>query len=73
MLTLRDVAAKAGVSASTVSLVLNGLDEGRIRPALSAHVRQVADELGYVPDLMARGLRTRRTHTIGLLSDQAAA
>ena len=72
MLTLRDVAAKAGVSASTVSLVLNGLDEGRIRPALSAHVRQVADELGYVPDLMARGLRTRRTHTIGLLSDQVA-
>ena len=72
MLTLRDVATKAGVSASTVSLVLNGLDEGRIRPALSAHVRQVADELGYVPDLMARGLRTRRTHTIGLLSDQVA-
>jgi LacI family transcriptional regulator len=72
MLTLRDVAAKAGVSPSTVSLVLNGLDEGRIRPALSAHVREVADALGYFPDLLARGLRTRKTHTIGLLSDQVA-
>jgi len=72
MLTLKDVAEKAGVSVSTVSLVLNGRDAGRIRPELSERVREIADALGYVPDLMARGLKTRRTHTIGLLSDQVA-
>ncbi|PZF62762.1 LacI family transcriptional regulator [Curtobacterium sp. MCBD17_013] len=72
MLTMKDVATRAGVSTSTVSLVLSGRHKGRVRDAVVEHVRDVADMLGYVPDLMARGLRTRQTHTIGLISDRVA-
>src|ERR1700709_1905861 len=72
MLTMKDVAEKAGVSISTVSLVLSGRDEGRVRPERGAMIRQIAEELGYLPDLMARGLKTRRSHTIGFLSDHVA-
>jgi LacI family transcriptional regulator len=70
--TLRDVASQARVSVSTVSLVLNGRDEGRVKPALSRRVRKAAAELGYVPNLLARGLRTNQTQTIGLISDRVA-
>ncbi len=69
---MKDVAEQAGVSVSTVSLVLNSRDEGRITPEVAERVRRVADDLGYVPNLNARGLRTRQTRTIGLLSDQVA-
>ncbi|WP_144710362.1 LacI family DNA-binding transcriptional regulator [Curtobacterium pusillum] len=72
MLTMKDVATRAGVSVSTVSLVLSGRHQGRVRDSVVEHVRDVADTLGYVPDLMARGLRTRQTHTIGLISDRVA-
>lgn len=72
MVTLKDVAAQAGVSVSTVSLVLNQRDSGRITPEVAERVRRVARELGYVPNLLARGLRTKQTRTIGLLSDQVA-
>ncbi|MFZ6993166.1 LacI family DNA-binding transcriptional regulator [Curtobacterium sp. RRHDQ66] len=72
MLTMKDVATRAGVSISTVSLVLSGRHKGRVRDSVVDHVRDVADTLGYVPDLMARGLRTRQTHTIGLISDRVA-
>ncbi|WP_188193193.1 LacI family DNA-binding transcriptional regulator [Nonomuraea sp. SYSU D8015] len=72
MATLKDVAERAGVSVSTVSLVLNGQDARRVKPAIGERVRQAADELGYAPNLLARSLRTRRTRTIGLLSDMVA-
>ncbi|WP_019818780.1 LacI family DNA-binding transcriptional regulator [Saccharomonospora saliphila] len=70
--TLREVAARARVSVSTVSLVLNDRDGGRVKPALSRRVRAAAEELGYAPNLLARGLRTSRTQTIGLISDRVA-
>jgi LacI family transcriptional regulator len=70
--TLKDVAERAGVSVSTVSLVLNGRDAGRVKPAIGERVRRAADELGYAPNLLARSLRTRQTKTIGLLSDMVA-
>lgn len=70
--TLRDVAVAARVSVSTVSLVLNGRDGGRVKPALSRRVRKAAEDLGYAPNLLARGLRTSQTQTIGLISDQVA-
>ncbi|NEM92294.1 LacI family DNA-binding transcriptional regulator [Galbitalea soli] len=72
MTTLKDVGRRAGVSASTVSLVLNGRDAGRVQPSISARVRLAARELGYAPNLVARSLRTNQSHTIGLLSDQVA-
>jgi DNA-binding LacI/PurR family transcriptional regulator len=63
--TLRDVAADAGVSASTVSRALNG--DPRIRQPTRARVEYVAARLGYVPNQAARSLVLRATHTLGLL------
>ena len=71
--TLRDVASSAGVSRTTASYILNGrADEMRIAPATVARVRAVVAELDYRPNRTARSLRTRRTATVGLISDQIA-
>lgn len=72
MLTLKDVARHVGVSISTVSLVLNDRSDGRVKPEVAERIRATAAELGYVPNLLARGLKTRQTHTIGLVSDRVA-
>lgn len=58
MSTLCDVAAAAGVSASTVSRVLNGKDNGFISEATAERVRQAAAELDYRPSAAARSLVT---------------
>lgn len=68
---ISDVAAAAGVSTATVSLVLNRRDV-RIPPETQERVRQAAERIGYTPNSLARGLRTSRTRTIGLVSDQIA-
>lgn len=61
---IRDVAAAAGVSITTVSDALNG--KGRLPEATRRHVREVADRLGYRPSAAARTLRTGRSGLIGL-------
>jgi LacI family transcriptional regulator len=63
--TLYDVARLAGVSTATVSRVLHGQD--RVRAATRARVRQVIEELGYVPDGAAQSLSRRRKNVIGLV------
>ncbi len=63
--TLRDVARQAGVSPMTVSRVVN--DSGPVSPALRSRVEQALAETGYVPNIVARNLRARRTDTIALL------
>lgn len=68
---ISDVAAAAGVSASTVSLALNKAD-ARIPDSTRQRVREAAEALGYAPSSLARGLRTQRTRTVGLISDQIA-
>jgi LacI family transcriptional regulator, galactose operon repressor len=64
--TLHDIAAHAGVSIRTVSRVVND------RPGPAAHtrarVRASIDELGYRPNLLARGLVTRQSFTLGLVA-----
>ena len=65
MTTLRDVARRAGVSPMTVSRVVNG--SGRVSPELRARVEQALAETGYLPNTVARNLRTRRTDTIALV------
>ena len=65
---IRVVAKAAGVSTTTVSHSLN--DVGRISPATRERVRRIAAELGYAPNHLARGLRTQRSETIGLLGDE---
>ncbi|MDX3581025.1 LacI family transcriptional regulator [Streptomyces europaeiscabiei] len=61
---IRDVAAAAGVSITTVSDALNG--KGRLPDATRRHVREVADRLGYRPSAAARTLRTGKSGLIGL-------
>lgn len=66
--TLRDVAAKAGVSPVTVSVVLNGTRSGtRVSEATKGRIRSAARELGYHPNAVARGLSRRRMDTIGVV------
>lgn len=65
--TMSDVARLAGVDASTVSRALNGRTPSSLRPETVAKVQAAAEQLGYRPNVLARGLRTQRTHTIGLL------
>ncbi|RLK46683.1 LacI family DNA-binding transcriptional regulator [Microbacterium telephonicum] len=65
------MAAAAGVSATTVSLVLNDV-ESRISRETRDRVRSAAEAVGYAPSSLARGLRQRRSQTVGLISDQIA-
>lgn len=70
---LVDVARRAGVSATTASLVLAGRhDQVRISAATQRTVRRAAEELGYRPNLAARALRTSTSAMIGLVSDMIA-
>ena len=64
-ITIADVAAHAGVSKTTVSRVLNG--KGELNAATAARVRQVIEELGYVPSAGAVGLARGRTQIVGML------
>jgi LacI family transcriptional regulator len=63
--TIRDVAARAGVSVATVSKVLN--DRYGVAAATSARVREVIAELGYEASLVAQSLRNHRTNVLGIL------
>ncbi|MFE2746266.1 LacI family DNA-binding transcriptional regulator [Streptomyces scopuliridis] len=69
---MRDIATRCGVSISAVSLVLNDQHDGRMSVDTAERIRQATEELGYLPNLAARGLRTRQTRTLGLLSDVAS-
>ena len=64
--TIRDVARMAGVSLSTVSQVLNGRS-GYASADTRDRVLEVARELNYLPNALARGLVTSRTSTLGLI------
>lgn len=69
-ITLADIAARTGLSASTVSMVLNNRPGSRIPEATAQRVREIAQELGYAPDRTARGLRTGRSEALGFISDE---
>jgi len=64
--TLRDVAALAGVSIATVSKALNGREH--VRAETRARVQLAADKLHFTPNVVAQGLLTGRTGTVGLLT-----
>lgn len=65
MSTITDVAQRAGVSAMTVSRVLN--QSGYASEETRARVLAAAAELGYMPDALARSLRVKRTQTLALI------
>jgi DNA-binding LacI/PurR family transcriptional regulator len=69
---MADVAARAGVSTATVSMVLNGVNSTRISPQTQQRVREAAEAVGYKPNSVARSLRTQQTRMVGLISDTIA-
>ncbi|MFP4179884.1 MAG: LacI family DNA-binding transcriptional regulator [Spirochaetaceae bacterium] len=62
---LKDIAEKAGVSINTVSRSLK--DKPDISEKTRQRIRQIADELGYIPHANASGLRSRKSNTIGII------
>src|SRR5690349_7260028 len=64
--TIRDVAAMAGVSIGTASKALNG--QGKLRAETRDRVAAAARELGFAPNMLARGLLAGRTYTAGVIT-----
>jgi LacI family transcriptional regulator len=65
--TLRDVAEAAGVHAATASRALNPATRGLVNAETARRVIKVAETLGYRPNPIARGLKTSKSSTIGLV------
>jgi LacI family transcriptional regulator len=65
--TIRDVARVAKVHPGTVSRALNEATRALVNPQTAERVLKAAEELGYRPNRIARGLKTSRSHTIGVL------
>lgn len=65
--TSKDVAKQAGVSQSTVSRVFNSPQGCTVKPHVKERVLRVAKELGYRPNLVARGMISGRTNIVGLV------
>ena len=66
-ITSKDVAKQAGVSQSTVSRVFNSPQGCTVKPLVKERVLSVAKELGYRPNLVARGMISGRTNIVGLV------
>lgn len=72
-ISIKDIAQQAGVSPTTVSFVLNGKGkEKRISEQVSKRILKIAGKLKYKPNQLARGLRTGKTKTIGLIVEDIA-
>lgn len=70
IVTMRDVAERAGVSVTTVSHVIN--ETRPVSDELRDRVRSAMDQLGYRPNRLARSLRQGRTYTIGMIVPDSA-
>jgi LacI family transcriptional regulator len=65
--TLRDVARSAGVHPATASRALNPQTRALVNAGTAERVLEAATRLGYVPNPMARGLKTNRSFTVGVV------
>lgn len=70
MASLKEIAARCGVSVASVSKALN--DHKDIGAETKERIRQVAKEMGYLPNAQARALKTNRTYNIGVLFEDEA-
>lgn len=66
--TINDIAKAAGVSKTAVSFAFN--DPSQLAQATASHIREVAEQMGYTPDPVARSMTTKRTNALGLLLPQ---
>ena len=66
MVTLKDIAKKAGVSSMTVSRVMNG-NTKEVSGKTSERIKKIAREMGYVPNSSARALASRSSRLIAAL------
>lgn len=64
MVSIRDIAKKAGVSVTSVSYALNG--SPKVSRKTKEHIKRIAEELNYRPNAAARTLKARRTKKIGI-------
>lgn len=69
MVRLKEIAEAAGVSVMTVSKALR--DKPDLAVATKARIRELANRMGYVPNISAQGLRSRQTHLFGLVISAA--
>ena len=68
MVTIRDVAKESGFSSTTVSIVLNDAPLARYIPLVTKkRIERAAEKLGYRPNQFARSLRSKRSHTVGVM------
>lgn len=65
-ISMKDIAQHVGVSIALVSYVMSGR-EGRVSPDMEVKIRSAAAELNYQPNLIARSLKSGKTHTLGLI------
>ncbi|HEX6365553.1 MAG TPA: LacI family DNA-binding transcriptional regulator [Agromyces sp.] len=70
--TIDDVARLAGVHKATVSRALNTHTQDQVNAETAERVRRAADELGYVPNFVARGLRMSHSMTVGVIIPDVA-
>lgn len=71
MITISDVAKRAGVSIGTVSNVIN--KNGKVKKATAEIVLKAIDDLGYIPNTVAKSLKTSHTKIIGVLCEDVSA
>ncbi len=70
--SLKQLAEHLGLNPATVSVVLNNVPGRSIPQPTRERIKAAAEKLGYQPNLLARSLRNRKTHTIGILVPELA-
>lgn len=66
MITLKDIAKKAGVSVMTVSRVVNG-NHSKVSAQTAERIQKIVDEMGYVPNYSARSLISKKTNIVAII------
>lgn len=65
MITLKDISKRSGYSVTTISKVLNNYDD--IPETTKRKILNLCDEMGYIPNVSARSLRSQKSYTIGVI------